>query len=139
MESSDSQGGPEPTPKITDEQYIAWCYWHSLRAAALANAVTACSRFGVDMPMAMLAATLSIPQLERLAFEVDMVILRPRVTAKQLSTILNTSATSRLPFAARIAARLAGGVPDGRPRASTHCSPTTNGVRNENEKRQARA
>lgn len=125
MENSDKEEDrAAPNDSIRDDQYLAWCYWHSLRAAALADPVAACARFGVDMPMTMLVATLALPELERLSLEASMVILRPRVTTKQLETILSAG-RGRRPHAMRIAVRLCLGVPDGRPRASTYSSSTT--------------
>lgn len=93
---------------MKDEQFIAFHFWNSLRTAAQADLSSACCRFNVDMALAQLVADLSIPDLNRLALEVDLIILKPVVTAKQIETILGPMRGSN-PNSARILARLAVG------------------------------
>lgn len=95
---------------MTDEQTLAWHYWNSLRTAALADLPRACCRYGVQMSLAEQVAKLTLLEMEELALEVDLLILKPTVNTKQLATILSASRfTSRHPRAMRIVARMAAG------------------------------
>jgi len=122
---------------MKDEQFLAFQYWSSLRTAARVDLVGACARFGVDISMAELAAGLSIPDMNRLALEVELVVLRPVVTAAQLTTILGPP---RLPTpnSARIFARLMVGPSSGRGRASNKSNPAKTGDP-KNEKKDSKA
>lgn len=106
---------------MTDEQTLAWLYWNSLRTAAQANLPRACARFGVQMPLAEQVASLTYAEMTQLAREVDVVILTPCVTSKQLSTILTAARATRGPRAMRIVARMA--VGNGPPPTSNQDQP----------------
>lgn len=111
---------------MTDEQYFAFQYWSSLRAAAQRDLPSACCRFGIDMRMAEVIAGLSIPDLDRLSLQVELVVLKPVVTAEQIITILGP-ARFPMPNSARIFARLIVGASSGRPRTSNKSNPAKTG------------
>lgn len=110
---------------MTDEQFFAYQYWSSLRAAAQLDPAHASARFGVDISLVELAAGMSIPDVTRLALEVELIILRPIVNAPDIERILGPSRASQ--HSARIWARLMTGEASDRPRASNSINPTKSG------------
>lgn len=67
----------------TDESHVNKEYFVALRNVAARSIPEACAKFGVDIKFAEMAASLSMPEIERMSLT-DLVVFKPVIDSSNL-------------------------------------------------------